>query len=146
MLIRLCPVLYNLPDRDCSAGESAGELKSEENGLERYKEEYIKPYAEKVGAADDLTFAIVLEPDSLANAITNTGIPFCEQAVPVYEEGIAHAISQLQFDHVHLYIDAAHGGWLGWDDNLEPCESHLPRGIRDLCHGLALLILPRNSR
>ncbi|CAI4220063.1 unnamed protein product [Parascedosporium putredinis] len=123
-------VLYNLPDRDCSAGESAGELKSEEDGLQRYKDEYIKPYAEKVSAADDLTFAIVLEPDSLANAITNTGIPFCEQAIPIYEEGIAHAISQLQFDNVHLYLDAAHGGWLGWDDNLEPTAKQFAKVVR----------------
>lgn len=105
-------VLYNLPDRDCSAGESAGELVSAEGGLDRYKEEYIAPYAEKLAAADDLTFAVVLEPDSLANIITNSEtIEFCAEAAPVYEEGIAHAISELQFDNVHLYIDAAHGGW-----------------------------------
>lgn len=53
----------------------------------------------------------MLEPDSLANSITNSAIEFCAQATPVYEEGIAHAISSLQYDHVHLYIDAAHGGW-----------------------------------
>jgi cellulose 1,4-beta-cellobiosidase len=111
-------VLYNLPDRDCSAGESAGELSSDKGGLDIYKNEFIKPYAEKVGAAKDLTFAIVLEPDSLGNTITNQGIEFCAKATPVYEEGIAYAIANLQFDNVHLYIDAAHGGWLGWDGNL----------------------------
>jgi len=111
-------VLYNLPDRDCSAGESAGELKSTEGGLRRYKEEYIAPYAARVAAAKDLDFAIVLEPDSLANLVTNTEIPGCAAAAPIYREGIAHAISALQFDHVHLYLDAAHGGWLGWDPNM----------------------------
>lgn len=111
-------VLYNLPDRDCSAGESAGELHSDQDGLEIYKREFVKPYAEKVAAAKDLTFAIVLEPDSLANLVTNTGIELCAKAAPVYREGIAHAIASLQYDHVHLYIDAAHGGWLGWDQNL----------------------------
>jgi cellulose 1,4-beta-cellobiosidase len=111
-------VLYNLPDRDCSAGESAGELKSEENGLERYRDEFVKPYVDKVKSAPDLEFAIVLEPDSLGNLVTNMGIEFCAQAADVYREGIAHAISQLQFKNVHLYIDAAHGGWLGWNDNL----------------------------
>ncbi|GKT66914.1 glycoside hydrolase family 6 protein [Colletotrichum tofieldiae] len=113
-------VLYNLPDRDCSAGESAGEFSSEENGLELYKETYIKPYAEKLAAASDLTFAVVLEPDSLANLVTNLNVEFCAKAQPVYEEGIAHAIASLQLDHVNLYIDAAHGGWLGWSDNLLP--------------------------
>ncbi|RYP43126.1 hypothetical protein DL770_011832 [Monosporascus sp. CRB-9-2] len=112
-------VLYNLPNRDCSAGESAGELISRE-GLERYKTDFIAPYAEKVSAATDLTFAIVLEPDSLANLVTNLGVEACAEAAPLYEEGIAHAISSLQFDNVHLYLDAAHGGWLGWDDNLAP--------------------------
>ena len=111
-------VLYNLPDRDCSAGDSAGELSSDEGGLELYKNEFIKPYAQKVSAAKDLTFAIVLEPDSLANSITNKGMEFCAKATPVYEEGIAYAIANLQFPNVHLYIDAAHGGWLGWDGNL----------------------------
>jgi cellulose 1,4-beta-cellobiosidase len=111
-------VLYNLPDRDCSAGESAGELSSAENGLELYKTEFIKPYAEKVAAAKDLDFAIVLEPDSLANLVTNMGIELCANAAPVYREGIAHAIAELQQPNVHLYMDAAHGGWLGWDDNL----------------------------
>ncbi|KAK4032126.1 glycoside hydrolase family 6 protein [Parachaetomium inaequale] len=111
-------VLYNLPDRDCSAGESAGELSSSENGLELYKTEFIKPYAEKVAAAKDVDFAIVLEPDSLANLVTNMGIELCANAAPVYREGIAHAIAELQQPNVHLYMDAAHGGWLGWDDNL----------------------------
>jgi cellulose 1,4-beta-cellobiosidase len=111
-------VVYNLPDRDCSAGESAGELESAEGGLERYKAEYIDPYAEKLAAATDVSFAIVLEPDSLANLVTNLGIEFCAQAAPVYREGIAYAINALQYDHVNLYVDVAHGGWLGWDDNL----------------------------
>ncbi|KAL2118733.1 hypothetical protein VTJ04DRAFT_8393 [Mycothermus thermophilus] len=111
-------VLYNLPDRDCSAGESAGELDSTKDGLQLYKDTFVKPYAEKLAAAKDLTFAVVLEPDSLANLVTNLGVPLCERAADVYREGIAYAISSLQFDHVHLYIDAAHGGWLGWDPNL----------------------------
>ncbi|KAI4629100.1 uncharacterized protein J4E87_003361 [Alternaria ethzedia] len=113
-------VLYNLPDRDCSAGESAGELSSANNGLQIYKKEFVDKYAKLVSEARDLDFAIVLEPDSLGNAVTNQGVPFCANATPIYEEGIAYAISKLQFPNVHLYIDAAHGGWLGWADNLKP--------------------------
>ncbi|KAI4602982.1 1,4-beta-D-glucan cellobiohydrolase cel6b [Pestalotiopsis sp. 9143b] len=113
-------VLYNLPDRDCSAGESAGELSSADGGLALYKTEFVAPYAAKLAAAPDLTFAVVLEPDSLGNLVTNTGVAFCAQAADTYKQGIAYAISSLQQDNVHLYMDAAHGGWLGWDDNLEP--------------------------
>jgi cellulose 1,4-beta-cellobiosidase len=71
-----------------------------------------------VALAPDLEFAIVLEPDSLGNLVTNMGIELCAQAADIYRQGIAHAIANLQFRHVNLYIDAAHGGWLGWDDNL----------------------------
>ncbi|KAJ4308451.1 1,4-beta-D-glucan cellobiohydrolase cel6b [Neodidymelliopsis sp. IMI 364377] len=120
-------VLYNLPDRDCSAGESAGELTIDNDGLRIYKSQFVDKYAKLVKEADDLTFAIVLEPDSLGNAVTNQGIDACAKATPVYEEGISYAISKLQSPNVHLYIDAAHGGWLGWADNLKPTAETFAR-------------------
>ncbi|OBT54740.1 hypothetical protein VE04_04981 [Pseudogymnoascus sp. 24MN13] len=99
-------------------GDSAGEFSSANGGLQRYKTEFVDKFAKAVSSAPDLTFAIVLEPDSLGNVITNQGIPFCATASPFNGEGIAYAISKLQFPNVSLYIDAAHGGWLGWADNL----------------------------
>jgi cellulose 1,4-beta-cellobiosidase len=111
-------VLYNLPDRDCSGGQSGGELSLDQDGLELYKHSFVDPYATALAAAPDLTFAVILEPDSLGNAITNQDIEFCATATPGYEEGIAYAIAKLQLPNVALYIDAAHGGWLGWDSNL----------------------------
>jgi cellulose 1,4-beta-cellobiosidase len=122
-------VLYNLPDRDCSAGESAGELSSTKDGLNLYKKEFVDQYAKLVSSAPDLDFAIVLEPDSLGNAITNQNVPFCATATPIYEEGIAYAIAKLQFPNVHLYLDAAHGGWLGWADNLKPTAQIFARVV-----------------
>jgi cellulose 1,4-beta-cellobiosidase len=122
-------VLYNLPDRDCSAGESAGELSIAKDGLNLYKKEFIDAYAKAVSSAPDLDFAIVLEPDSLGNAITNQGVPFCATATPIYEEGIAYAIAKLQFPNVNLYMDAAHGGWLGWADNLKPTAQIFARVV-----------------
>jgi cellulose 1,4-beta-cellobiosidase len=111
-------VLYDLPDRDCSSGDSAGEFTSANDGLNKYKTQYVDKFAKLVSKAPDLTFAIILEPDSLGNVITNQAMPACDTASPIYEEGIAYAISKLQFPNVHLYIDAAHGGWLGWPGNL----------------------------
>lgn len=113
-------VLYNLPDRDCSAGESAGELSLDNDGFRIYKSQFVDKYAKLVKEAKDLTFAIVLEPDSLGNAVTNQDNAACAKATPFYEQGIAYAISKLQAPNIHLYIDAAHGGWLGWTDNLAP--------------------------
>jgi cellulose 1,4-beta-cellobiosidase len=95
-------VLYNLPDRDCSAGESSGELKLSQNGLNRYKNEYVNPFAQKLKAASDVQFA------------------FCRNARGPQQEAIGYAISQLQASHIHLYLDVANGGWLGWADKLEP--------------------------
>ena len=112
-------VLYNLPNRDCSSVQRPGELRGIK-GLGRYKDEYITPIAQKLSAATDLTFAVVVEPDALANMITNLSIENCSKVVALYEEGIVFAISNLQFSHVHLYLDAAHGGWLGQAGNLGP--------------------------
>ena len=44
----------------------------------------------------------------------------CAKAAEGYKKGIAYAIEKLQFCNAALYIDAGHGGWLGWDTNLEP--------------------------
>lgn len=41
-------VIYNFPDRDCSALASAGELVIAEGGVEAYKSEYIDPIVELV--------------------------------------------------------------------------------------------------
>nr|Q7SIG5.1 RecName: Full=Endoglucanase-6B; AltName: Full=Cellulase 6B; AltName: Full=Endo-1,4-beta-glucanase 6B [Humicola insolens]1DYS_A Chain A, Endoglucanase [Humicola insolens]1DYS_B Chain B, Endoglucanase [Humicola insolens] len=112
-------VLYNLPDRDCSAGESSGELKLSQNGLNRYKNEYVNPFAQKLKAASDVQFAVILEPDAIGNMVTGTSA-FCRNARGPQQEAIGYAISQLQASHIHLYLDVANGGWLGWADKLEP--------------------------
>ncbi|CZR64734.1 uncharacterized protein PAC_14633 [Phialocephala subalpina] len=111
-------VLYNLPDRDYLAGETSGEFGLDDNGLELYKHSFVDPYAAALKAAKDLCFAVILEPDSLGNVITNQNVPLCADASSGYEEGIAYAIAQLQSPHIALHIDAAHGGWLGWDGSL----------------------------
>ena len=122
-------VLYDLPSRDCSAGESAGEFQIDNNGLELYKKTFVDPYAKKLREARDLTFAVVLEPDSLGNLVTNLGVELCAKAASAYVEGIAYAITQLQEKNIALYIDAAHGGWLGWTDNLPLGKSNRSKAI-----------------
>lgn len=67
-----------------------------------------------------MSFAIILEPDSLPNLVTNMAVKKCAAAAEGYKDGIAYAIRNLQFPNVALYMDAGHGGWLGWDSNLEP--------------------------
>jgi cellulose 1,4-beta-cellobiosidase len=110
-------VVYDLPNRDCAAASSAGELKVSENGLERYKQEFIGPIAAEFKAHPDQPIAVVLEPDSLGNLATNMALPMCQEARPAYKGGIVHAIKSFALPNVSVYLDAAHSGWLGWDDN-----------------------------
>lgn len=134
-------VLYDLPDRDCAGGESSGEFSSAENGLNLYKTTYVDPFAQKLMDATDLTFAVIIEPDALANAVTNDHVDFCVQARPVYFEGIAYAVAKLQASHIHSYIDIAHGGWLGTTENLPKGQSNPHRSlylIFPLCLSLSL--------
>ncbi len=110
-------VVYDLPNRDCAAAASAGELKVAQNGLERYKKEFIDPITAQFKAHPDQPIVVVLEPDSLGNLATNLAIPACQEARPVYRSGIAYAIKSFALPNVSVYLDAAHSGWLGWDDN-----------------------------
>ena len=111
-------VVYDLPNRDCNAAASAGELSANESGEGRYQHDYIDVIAAAVAAHPDVRVVMVLEPDSLANLVTNMENPVCQEAAPYYKRGIAYAISKLSMPNVFLYLDAAHAGWLGWPKNL----------------------------
>ncbi|WP_199442152.1 glycoside hydrolase family 6 protein [Umezawaea beigongshangensis] len=118
-------VIYNLPGRDCSALASNGELKPDE--LPKYKSEFIDPIAAILGDAKyaNLRISTVIEIDSLPNLVTNTGSrptakPECDvmKANGNYVKGIGYALSKFgAIENVYNYIDAAHHGWIGWDDN-----------------------------
>ncbi len=110
-------VVYDLPNRDCSAKASTGELKVSENGEARYKTEFIDPIAAQFLAHPDQPIVVVLEPDSLANLATNLGNPKCRNSYDAYMLSVAYAISRLSLPNVSIYLDAAHAGWLGWDNN-----------------------------
>jgi cellulose 1,4-beta-cellobiosidase len=110
-------VLYDLPNRDCSARSSAGELTLEHGGEPRYRTEFIDPIAAAMAAHSTQRVAVLLEPDSLANLATNTAIPRCAASDAAQRRSIAYAISKLDMPNVDLYLDAAHAGWLGWTPN-----------------------------
>ena len=64
------------------------------------------------------TVALVIEPDSLPNLVTNANLTTCQNSAQGYKDGVAYALKQLNLPNVAMYIDAGHGGWLGWDANL----------------------------
>lgn len=110
-------VVYDLPNRDCSAKASAGELEVDKGGEQRYKTEFIDKIVEEFSAHPKLRLVAIVEPDSLGNLATNLGMPKCAASEKAYRSSIAYAISKLAMPHVSLYLDAAHAGWLGWDGN-----------------------------
>jgi cellulose 1,4-beta-cellobiosidase len=61
-----------------------------------------------------------LEPDSLANLVTNLSVAKCGGAQAAYLECTNYAITKLNLKNVAMYLDAGHAGWLGWPANLAP--------------------------
>jgi cellulose 1,4-beta-cellobiosidase len=111
-------VVYNMPGRDCAAAASAGELQPNETGEARYQKEYIDVIAAALAAHPKVNTALILEPDSLANLVTNLEKPNCAAAEPIYKRSIAYAIAKLSLPNAFIYVDAAHAGWLGWPRNI----------------------------
>lgn len=111
-------VVYNMPDRDCGSEASNGELTFERDGLNRYKA-MVDSIAATVDKYSDLDYAIVIEPDSLANMVTNVGVNRCQPSLfENYIDAYAYVIQKFQKPNVGLYIDVAHSQWLGWPDNV----------------------------
>lgn len=110
-------VVYDLPNRDCSAKSSAGELSVEAGGEERYKREFIDPIAQQFARYPDQHIVAIVEPDSLPNLATNMSVAKCAQSERAYRSSIAYAVSKLSMPNVSVYLDAAHAGWLGWNGN-----------------------------
>jgi len=110
-------VVYDMPNRDCAAKASAGELDADQGGEQRYRTEFIDPIAKHFAADPKQRIVVVLEPDSLANMATNLGVEKCARSQNIYKHSSAYAIAKLSMPNVFIYMDAAHAGWLGWASN-----------------------------
>jgi cellulose 1,4-beta-cellobiosidase len=112
--------VYDLPDRDCAAVASNGELSTAKGGEKRYAKEFIDKIAASFKAHPKQRIVAIIEPDSLANVATNLKqYPKCAGAEQAYRHSIAYAVKALAMPNVSLYLDAAHAGWLGWKNNRE---------------------------
>lgn len=88
---------------------------------------------------------MTIEPDSLANLVTNLNVAKCANAQSAYLECTNYAVTQLNLPNVAMYLDAGitpfplsflssllsvavlnktgHAGWLGWPANLQPAAN-----------------------
>lgn len=136
MVVQL--VLYNLPGRNCGRMDSDGELGPDD--LPRYKAEFVDPIADILArpAYANLRIVTVIEPDSLPNLVTNTGARhtatlLCQTMLDngAYVDGVGYALAKLgALPNVFNYLDVAHHGVIGWEDNLAPTVAVLVRAAR----------------
>ncbi len=135
-------VIYDLPSRDCAALSSSGEFQIAQDGLNKYKTLYIDPIVSILGsnpAYANLRIVAVIEPDSLPNLVTNLSVPKCAEANTsgAYVQGVQYAINQLSaFSNVYMYVDIAHSGWLGWDNNLAGAADLISNTIKGTTLGV----------
>jgi cellulose 1,4-beta-cellobiosidase len=121
-------VVYDLPNRDCAALASNGELTVSNNGLTYYEQDYINPITRILTDFEHTRIRVIaiIEPDSLPNLVTNLGDANCSQANSsgAYVNGIQYALNKLHaIPNVYNYIDIAHSAWLGWSSNMGPAVS-----------------------
>ncbi|KAG9236396.1 cellobiohydrolase II [Amylocarpus encephaloides] len=115
-------VVYDLPDRDCAALASNGEYSIANNGIKNYYA-YIDSIKSLLVTYSDVKVILVIEPDSLANMVTNMNVAKCSGAAAAYKQCTQYAIEQLNLPNVSMYLDAGHGGWLGWAANIGPAAT-----------------------
>ncbi|GAA2392404.1 glycoside hydrolase family 6 protein [Dactylosporangium salmoneum] len=134
-------VVYDLPNRDCAALASNGELKISENGLARYKTEFIDPIAaiQTDPKYDSLRIVNVVEDDSLPNLVTNLNIAACAEANTsgAYVQGVQYALNKLHKGNIYNYLDIGHHAWLGWDSNFGPAVTLLTNAVKGTTAGFA---------
>lgn len=135
-------VVYDLPNRDCAALASNGELLVAKDGMARYQKEYIDPIAATLGDPKyaDLRIVAIVEPDSLPNLVTNLSFPACAEANTsgAYVKGVQYALDELHpIKNVYTYVDIAHSGWLGWETNFGPTIDLITTTVKGTAAGLS---------
>ncbi|MGF7035613.1 cellulose 1,4-beta-cellobiosidase [Paenibacillus mucilaginosus] len=135
-------VIYDLPGRDCHALASNGELPLTQEGLQRYKTEYIDAIASIFANPKyrDIRIVTVIEPDGLPNLVTNLSDPKCAAANSsgIYIAGFQYALNKLHaIPNVYNYLDIGHSGWLGWDDNRRGAVTLYTNAVKGTTAGLA---------
>lgn len=133
-------VIYNLPNRDYWAPHGSEELLISEDGMERYKTEFIDPtaaiFTDPLYA--EIRIICIIESKSLSSLLTSWNTTRCQEAAEDggYVESIQYLLDSFgEIPNVYKYMDIAHSGWLGWNTNLEEPFLHDP----DLMIGGALV-------
>ncbi|KAF4977886.1 hypothetical protein FZEAL_5660 [Fusarium zealandicum] len=136
-------VVYDLPDRDCAAAASNGEYSLDKDGANKYKN-YIDTVKKIIQSYSDIRILLVIEPDSLANLVTNMNVAKCAKAHDAYLSLTNYAVKALNLPNVAMYLDAGHAGWLGWPANQGPAAQLFAGVYKDAGKPAALRGLATN--
>lgn len=135
-------VVYDLPNRDCHALASNGELTQGAAGTARYRTEYVDVLASIFSDPKyrDLRIIAIIEPDSLPNLVTNLSTPACQQAADAthgYVPNTRYTLSKFYpITNVYSYVDIGHSGWLGWTDNFGKAVTLIGDAIKGATGGV----------
>ena len=135
-------VVYDLPNRDCHALASNGELTQSDEGTARYRTEYVDTIASIFADSKyaNLRIIAIIEPDSLPNLVTNLSDADCAQAASGpngYIPNTQYTLNKLYpISNVYSYVDIGHSGWLGWDDNFGKAVTLIGDAIKGTEHGV----------
>ncbi|HEY8940411.1 MAG TPA: glycoside hydrolase family 6 protein [Cellvibrio sp.] len=135
-------VVYDLPNRDCHALASNGELTQGANGSARYRTEYVDALAAIFSDSkySRLRIIAIIEPDSLPNLVTNLNDPECQLATDATHGYVANTQYTLNkfapIPNVYSYVDIGHSGWLGWDDNFNKAVTLIGNAIKGTTNGV----------
>jgi cellulose 1,4-beta-cellobiosidase len=135
-------VIYDLPNRDCNALASNGELTMSPTDVNRYRNEYIAPIVSILSQAKykSLRIVAIVEPDSLPNLVTNMSVVKCNAAsdpVNGYVPLIQYTLNQLYpLRNVYSYLDIGHSGWLGWQDNFAKATTLIANTVKGTTAGV----------
>lgn len=135
-------VVYDLPNRDCHALASNGELKQGTEGSLRYRTEYVDAIASIFADPKyaSLRIIAIIEPDSLPNLVTNLSTPACQEAADAtygYVANTRYTLSKLYpIKNVYSYVDIGHSGWLGWTDNFGKAVTLIGDAIKGATGGV----------
>ncbi|HEX7764355.1 MAG TPA: glycoside hydrolase family 6 protein [Cellvibrio sp.] len=135
-------VVYDLPNRDCHALASNGELTQGVEGTTRYRTEYVDVLASIFADPKyrSLRIIAIIEPDSLPNLVTNLSTPACQQAADAthgYVPNTRYTLSKFYpITNVYSYVDIGHSGWLGWTDNFGKAVTLIGDAIKGATGGV----------
>ncbi|KAK7552457.1 glycosyl hydrolases family 6 protein [Phyllosticta citricarpa] len=111
-------VIYNLPDRDCGAKASSGELRIADNGVDLYKTSFVDPIAATIKQFPELKFVLVI--GTLGNLVSNINKTKCRNALEAHKESVSYALRTFDFPNVYTYVDGGNSGWWGFTMNMGP--------------------------